>query len=206
MRKRKLTAGHVVIVVVLIVMAMLCFYPMWYTLILSFSDRVYVDAGRVWLIPMGFNLKSYSKILEDSVFFRSMWVSIKRVVVGCSLNMLMLVMTAYPLCVPHKKFPEGRFFKWFFLVNMMFNGGLIPSYVLMRQYHLFNSFWSMILPGALPIWNMILMMNFFRNVPYELNEAATIDGANPLQILFRIYVPLCVPSLACLFLFQFVGH
>lgn len=206
MRKRKLTAGHVVIVVVLIVMAMLCFYPMWYTLILSFSDRVYVDAGRVWLIPMGFNLKSYSKILEDSVFFRSMWVSIKRVVVGCSLNMLMLVMTAYPLCVPHKKFQEGRFFKWFFLVNMMFNGGLIPSYVLMRQYHLFNSFWSMILPGALPIWNMILMMNFFRNVPYELNEAATIDGANPLQILFRIYVPLCVPSLACLFLFQFVGH
>ena len=76
----------------------------------------------------------------------------------------------------------------------------------MRQYGLFDSFWAMILPGALPVWNMILMMNFFRNVPYELNESAAMDGGNPFQILFRIYVPLSVPSLACLLLFQFVGH
>ena len=76
----------------------------------------------------------------------------------------------------------------------------------MRQYNLFNNFWVLILPGALPLWNMILMMNFFRNVPYALNESATIDGANPIQILFKIYVPLSVPSIACLFLFQFVGH
>ena len=92
------------------------------------------------------------------------------------------------------------------MANMLFSGGMIPAYVLMRQYGLFDSFWSLILPGAVPLWNMILMINFFRNVPNELNESATMDGANPWQVLFRIYVPLSVPSLACLLLFQFVGH
>lgn len=204
--KKKLTKGNIVIVVILIIAAIICLYPMWYTFIISFSDKAYVDGGRVWILPKGFNLKSYGKILQDNVFFGAMFTSIKRVVVGCSLNMILLILTAYPLCLPAKKFPEGRFFKWFFMANMLFSGGMIPSYVLMRQYHLFDSFWSMILPGALPIWNMIMLINFFRNVPYELNESATIDGANPFQILFKIYVPLSVPSLACLLLFQFVGH
>lgn len=204
--KRKITKGYVAIVIILIILAFICLYPMWYTLIVSFSDRAYVDAGKVWFLPKAVNLKSYSKILADSVFFSAIFVSVKRVIVGCSLNMFLLILTAYPLCLPSKKFPEGKFFKWFFMANMLFSGGMIPSYVLMRQYHLFDSFWSMILPGALPIWNMILLINFFRNVPYELNESATIDGANPLQILFQIYVPLSVPSLACLLLFQFVGH
>lgn len=205
-RKKKMTKGHIAIVVILLVLSAICLYPMWYTVIMSFSDKVYVDAGKVWILPIGFNLKSYNKILQDEVFFKAMWVSVKRVIVGCSLNMFMLVITAYPLCLPKHKFPEGVFFKWFFMANMMFSGGLIPFYVLMRQYHLFDSFWVLILPGALPVWNMILMVNFFRNVPYELNESATIDGANPLQILFRIYVPLSIPSLACLFLFAFVAH
>ena len=107
-----------------------------------------------------------------------------------------MILTAYPLCLPQRKFPAARFIKWFFMANMLFSGGLIPSYVLMRQYGLFDSFWAMILPGAVPLWNIVLMVNFFRNIPYELNESVTIDGANPLQILFRIYVPLSKPSLA----------
>lgn len=205
-KKQKLTGGHAVIIIVLVLLAIICFYPMWYTLIMSFSDKVYVDAGRTWLIPLGLNVKSYGKILKDSLFFSAMWVSVKRVIVGCAVSMFMLIITAYPLCVPEKKFPASKYIKWFFLANMMFSGGLIPFYSLMRQYNLFNNFWVLILPGALPLWNMILMMNFFRNVPYALNESATIDGANPIQILFKIYVPLSVPSIACLFLFQFVGH
>ena len=204
--RKKLTKGHIAIVVVLILLALICFYPMWYTLIISFSDKANVEGGKVWIVPMGVNLKSYRKILEDKIFFHAVGVSVKRVIIGCTLNMFMLIITAFPLSMPGKKFPEGKFFKWFFMANMLFSGGLIPSYVLMRQYELFDNFWSMILPSALPIWNMILMINFFRNIPYELNESAMIDGANPLQILFRVYVPLCVPSLACLLLFQFVGH
>ena len=200
-KKQKLTGGHAVIIIVLILLALICFYPMWYTLIMSFSDKVYVDAGRTWLIPLGLNVKSYGKILKDSLFFSAMWVSVKRVIVGCAVSMFMLIITAYPLCVPEKKFPASKYIKWFFLANMMFSGGLIPFYTLMRQYHLFNSFWVLILPGALPLWNMILMMNFFRNVPYALNESATIDGANAWQTLWKVTIPNVMPSITiCTFL------
>lgn len=204
--KKKLTAGYVIIVIVLILLAICCLYPLVYTFACSLSDKVHVENGNVWLIPKGFNLKSYQKILADKTFFASFFVSVKRVIVGCTVNMLLLVITAYPLCLPHKKFPVGKYLKWFFMANMLFSGGLIPSYMLMKEYGLFDSFWALILPGAVPLWNLVLMINFFRNVPYEMYESASIDGANPLQILFKIYVPLSVPSLACLFLFQFVSH
>lgn len=204
--RSKITAPRVVIAVFLILAALLCVYPMWYTLAVSFSSKAAVSAGKVWLLPSGFNLGSYKKLLADNQFFRSFLVSVERVAVGCSLNMLLLALTAYPLCLPREKFPWGKAYIWFFVANMLFSGGMIPAYIVVRNYHLLNSFWSMILPGALPIYNMILLVNFFRNVPYELNEAATIDGAGPLQILFRIYVPVSLPSLACLLLFAFVGH
>lgn len=106
-KKQKLTGGHAVIIIVLVLLAIICFYPMWYTLIMSFSDKVYVDAGRTWLIPLGLNVKSYGKILKDSLFFSAMWVSVKRVIVGCAVSMFMLIITAYPLCVPEKKFPRA---------------------------------------------------------------------------------------------------
>lgn len=204
--KKKLTVGHAVIVIVLVLTALISVYPIWYTLIVSFSNKIPVEAGNVWLLPKQFTLNSYTKLLKDMSFFNAFFVSVKRVVVGCSLNMLMLVLTAYPLCLPQNRFPAAKYYKWFFFANMLFSGGMIPGYMLMRQYHLFDSFWVMVLPGALPLWNMILMINYFRNVPYSLNEAAAIDGANPLQILFRIYVPLSKASLACLLLFQFVDH
>ena len=179
----------------LVIAALLCVYPMWYTLAVSFSSKAAVSAGKVWLLPSGFNLGSYKKLLADNQFFRSFLVSVERVAVGCSLNMLLMALTAYPLCLPREKFPWGKAYIWFFVANMLFSGGMIPAYIVVRNYHLLNSFWS-----------MILLVNFFRNVPYELNEAATIDGAGPLQILFRIYVPVSLPSLACLLLFAFVGH
>ena len=179
---------------------------MIYTLAISLSDRANAEGGRVWLLPKGFTLLSYEKILEDENFFSATLVSLKRVAIGCALNIFLLALVSFPLSLPEKKFPEGKFIKWFFLANMLFNGGMIPTYFLMRQYHLFESFWALILPGAFPLGNTILMMNFFRNVPYELNEAAAIDGANPLQMLFKVYVPLSVPSLSCMLLFSFVGH
>ncbi len=204
--KKKMTVGHMTIIVVLILLAIICLYPIWYMLICSVSDKVYVEAGRVRLLPKGINFTSYQRILGDELYFSSFWVSVRRVIAGCTLNLTLLILTAYPMCLPQKKFPPARYIKWFFMANMLFNGGLIPSYVLMRQYGLFDSFWALILPGAVPLWNLVLMVNFFRNIPYELNESVTIDGGNPLQILFQIYVPLSKPSLACMFLFQFVGH
>ena len=179
---------------------------MWYTLICSLSSKEYIQTGQVWLVPKGFNLQSYRKILEDKTFFKAFLVSVKRVLVGCPLNMFLLIITTYPLALPRSRFPAGRYIKWFFLANILFAGGMIPSYMLMRQYGLFNSFWVMILPTAFPLGYLILMINFFMNVPYELNEACLIDGATPWQTLFKVYVPLSKPSLACMLLFNFVGH
>lgn len=204
--RNRLTISHIIIVIILILSALLCFYPLWYTLIVSFSNNAAVSAGKVWLLPSGLNLGSYKKLLADTRFFTSFGVSVVRTALGCSLNMLLLVLTAYPLCLPENRFRWGKAYTWFFVVNMLFSGGMIPMYVVIRNLKLLNSIWSLILPGALPIYNMILLINFFRNVPYELNEAATIDGANPLQILFRVYIPVSMPSLACLLLFAFVGH
>lgn len=205
MRKR-ISFGYCMIIFVLIILAFICFYPLWYTLIVSFSDKSQVAAGKVIILPKGFNLNAYQKLLQDPNFISAFFVSVRRVILGCSVNMLLLIMSAYPLCVPERRFRAGKFFKWFFIANMIFTGGMIPSFVLIREYDLFDSIWALILPTAVPLWNMVLMINFFRNVPYELHEAAQIDGANPWQILWRIYVPLCIPSLACILLFQFVAH
>ena len=204
--KKKVSIGHVLIVAVLIFLAILCLYPMWYTLVVSFSDKIPVEGGRVWIVPVDFTTESYAKLMKDSTFFTSFLVSCERAILGCSLNMLMIVLTAYPMCLPKKHFPDSKWYKWFFIANMLFSGGMIPAYVIMRQYKLFDTIWALVLPGAVPLWNVIMMINFFRNVPYDLHEAATIDGANPLTILFRIYIPLSLPSLACLLLFAFVGH
>lgn len=203
---KKLKISYVILIGILVFLAVLCLYPIWYTVIVSLSDKAYVNAGKVWIIPRGFTLNSYIKVLEDSVFFKSFLVSVERVLLGCVVNMLFLIFTAYPLCLPEGKVRGSKYYKCFFIANMLFSGGLIPSYVLMKQYNLFDSIWSLILPGAVPLWNLILLVNFYRMVPYELNEAATIDGASPLGILWKVYVPLSKPSLACLLLFQFIGH
>ncbi len=204
--RSRLTISRIIIVFILVLFALFCFYPLWYTLIVSFSNNAAVSAGKVWLLPSGLNTESYKKLLADTRFFTSFGVSVIRTALGCSLNMLLLVLTAYPLCLPENRFRRGKAYIWFFVANMLFSGGMIPMYVVIRNLKLLNSIWALILPGALPIYNMVLLINFFRNVPYELNEAATIDGANPLQILFRVYIPVSMPSLACLLLFAFVGH
>nr|WP_300815330.1 carbohydrate ABC transporter permease [uncultured Acetatifactor sp.] len=201
-----MTISRIIIIFILVLFALFCFYPLWYTLIVSFSNNAAVSAGKVWLLPSGLNTESYKKLLADTRFFTSFGVSVIRTALGCSLNMLLLVLTAYPLCLPENRFRRGKAYIWFFVANMLFSGGMIPMYVVIRNLKLLNSIWALILPGALPIYNMVLLINFFRNVPYELNEAATIDGANPLQILFRVYIPVSMPSLACLLLFAFVGH
>lgn len=204
--KKKITVGHILIIAILVVAAVCCLYPVWYTLVCSFSSKEFISSGQVWIWPKGFHLLSYQKVLEDSTFLKCAWVSIKRVLIGCTINIVLLVLTAYPLAMPEKLFPAGKYVKWYFIFSMFVSGGLIPTYMLMNSYGLMDSFWALIIPGAFPIGNLILMINFFRQIPYELYEAANIDGANPLHILFKIYFPLSKPSIACMLLYAFVGH
>ncbi|UVI28819.1 carbohydrate ABC transporter permease [Paenibacillus spongiae] len=200
----RLTDG--IILLVLTVIALTSLYPLWYTIALSFSDKAAANAGQVTIWPSGFNLTSYRIILDDEKFFRAFGVSVKRVVIGGAINFLLTVVMAYPLSRNAKQFPGRNLYMWFLVFCMLFSGGLIPLYITITTLGLQNTIWSLVLPGAVPIFNVILIMNFFRSLPKELDEAAVVDGAGPWYSLLRIYIPLSVPAMATVTLFSIVGH
>lgn len=194
-------------VVLLIFLALACLFPLMHILAISFSTSAAAGANKVSIWPVGFNFESYRQTLTDELFLGSMWTSVLRVLTGVGLGLIVTVLTAYPLSKFHLK--GGRAFAWFFVFTMLFNGGLIPTYVLVVNLGLFNSFWSLILPvivGGAGVFNIILMLNFFRNIPKELEEASLIDGAGHLTTLFRIYIPVSLPSIATISLFIGVFH
>lgn len=192
---------------ILIIGALVCVYPMWYALIISFSDKAKVAAGLVIISPKGFNTMAYQKLLADDSFFIAFLVSVRRVILGCSINMILTVLTAYPLAMPVHRFRERKLYIWFLIFNMLFSGGMIPYYINIRNLGLLDTIWALVLPGALPIYNAVLLVNFFKNnVPIDMNESAIIDGASPWRIMWSIYLPVSLPILATLLLFSFVGH
>lgn len=191
---------------VLILTSLLCVLPFVNLLAVSFSSSAAVSAGDVVFWPVGFNTKAYEFALEGGEFFRSMWVSFQRVVLGTLVNLVLMVLAAYPLSKSKEKVMGRGIYMGFFVVTMLFNGGLIPTYLIVVKTGLIDSIWSLILPGALPVFSMIILMNFIRGLPEEIEESATIDGAGPMQILIRILLPLLKPALATVGLFSIVGH
>jgi len=196
----------IVVTVVLVTLAILCILPLWYTLCLSLSDKSAAAAGLVKLWPVGFNLTSYQSILGDANFFRAFWTSIQRVVLGTGAELAATLLMAYPLSKSVRQFPPRNVIMWFLVFAMLFSGGLIPWYQTMKSINMTNNIWGLVLGNSLPIFNVILMMNFFRNLPREIEEAALIDGASPWQILFQIYLPLSKPVIATVALFSMVYH
>jgi putative aldouronate transport system permease protein len=180
--------------------------PLINTLAISVSDRAAVSGGMVNLLPVGFNLLSYEYIIQDAKFWRSFAVSLQRVALGGLFNFVLAVITAYPLSRTVKAFPARNVFMWLFVFGMILNVGLVPWYLTISGYGLIDSIWALVLPTAVPIWNVIILMNFFRNIPKEMDEAARIDGANPWQVLWHIYLPTSLPALATITLFSIVGH
>jgi putative aldouronate transport system permease protein len=183
-----------------------CLLPMIHIIAVSLSNRSASMGGFVTLWPIGTTFSNYMEILEAGPVYRAFLVSIQRTVLGTLINMTLTVLAAYPLSKTSQEFRGRTFFMWFVLVAMLFSGGLIPWFLVIRNLGLLNSLWALILPGALPIWNVILMMNFFRDIPKELEEAAIIDGASYWGTLVHVYLPLSVPALATLTLFAAVGH
>lgn len=180
--------------------------PLINTLAMSLSDKAAVSGGMVGLWPVGFNLDAYNYILADGSFWRAFGVSVLRVVLGGAINVTLAVLTAFPLSRTVKAFPGRNLFMWLFVFGMIVNVGLVPWYLTISNYELIDSIWALILPGAVPIWSVIILMNFFRNIPKELDEAARMDGANPWQLLWSIYLPTSLPALATITLFSIVGH
>ena len=183
-----------------------CILPFIHLLALSFSSSSAVAAGRVGCWPIEPTLSAYEFALRGGKFVTALWVSVKRVLLGVSVNLVLMVLTAYPLSKPREKLAFRNIYMGFFVVTMILNGGLIPTYVLVVRLGLLNSLWALILPGALPVYNMVILMNFIRGLPEEIEEAALIDGANPIVCLVKVLLPLLAPSLATVGLFSIVGH
>ncbi|GGG03451.1 carbohydrate ABC transporter permease [Paenibacillus aceti] len=180
--------------------------PFIHLLSISLSSNTAAMAGEVKLWPVGFNLDAYRYLGEKVEFFRSFGVSVQRVILGTAINMVLVFITAFPLSKSNDQFKFRTVYVWFFAITMFFGGGLIPTYIIVKDTGLIDSIWALILPGALNVWNMVLMLNFFRGIPRELDEAATIDGAGQWKVLWRIYLPVSLPSIATIGLFTIVGH
>jgi putative aldouronate transport system permease protein len=187
-------------------LALLCIFPIVHILALSLSSASAAASGRVSILPVEFTTQSYQFVLQNPAFGKSFVISTMRVLVGTPINMLLTILVAYPLSRSAEKFKARGFFIWFFLITVLFSGGLIPWYMVIRQTGLIDSFWALILPGAVPVFNVILLTNSFRNIPKEREEAATMDGAGHWTVLFRVFLPLSLPVLATLTLFVSVGH
>ena len=200
------TLFDVFLIVALVALGLLCVLPLWYTLCLSLSDKSAAAAGTVGLWPVGFNLLAYKTIIEDSNFFHSVWISVQRVVLGTGCELFATILMAYPLSKSPKYFPARTPFIWLLVFAMLFSGGLIPWYQTMKSIGMINNIWGLVLGNSLPVFNVILMINYFRNLPREIEEAALIDGAGPWRMLFQIYIPLSKPAIATITLFSVVYH
>ncbi|OTO26261.1 carbohydrate ABC transporter permease [Enterococcus sp. 3C7_DIV0644] len=203
--KEKFSIRHAVIYLIVIVLALSCLVPMLNVVALSLSSSSAVAANAVGLWPVDLTLAAYERIMSDQQFWRSFGISVIRVVISLLLNLVMIVTMAYPLSKSKKVFRTRKLFMSVMVFAMLFSGGMIPTYLVVRNLGLLNTIWSLILPSAVPIGSVLLVMNFFRGIPKSLEESARIDGANPLQILGRIYIPMSLPCLATVSLFSIVG-
>lgn len=190
----------------IVCITLLCILPVWYTLVVSLSDRSAVSAGEVFFVPKGITLASYQTIIEDSQFFKSFFISVQRVFYATIITFFVVLLMAYPLSKTSKDFNARNIVMWLLIFCMLFNGGMVPWYMTMKSLGLINNIWGLVLGGGLPVFNVILVMNFFRNLPKELEESALMDGAGPWKILFNIFLPLSTPVLATILVFTIVGH
>lgn len=191
--------------VVTIIAIFACFitiYPMWYVICMSISDPKAAEAGLVSFWPVGFTLDSYKIVAENKEFWRSILNSVFYVVTGCVLMLFNTIAVGYPLT--RKNLWGRKWLNYYLLIPMYFGGGMIPTFILYTKLGLYNNPLALILPGY-SIWNMILMRTYMNSIPQDLSEAAFIDGASNMQVLSKIYIPLCKPIIAVVLIYTIVG-
>jgi len=191
---------------VFIIVCLSCILPFVHLLAVSFSSSAAVATNSVLFIPVEFNTSAYEFAFIGGRFLTAFLVSIQRLALGVVVNLLLIVLTAYPLSHNKSKLLFRNFYMGFFVFTMIFNGGLIPTFIVVSRIGIINSLWALVLPGALPVFSMIILMNFIRGLPEELQESAMIDGAGPMKILFKIMMPLLKPCIATVALFSVVFH
>ncbi|PRX70751.1 putative aldouronate transport system permease protein [Cohnella sp. SGD-V74] len=187
-------------------LALLCVMPLIHLFAVSFSSNSAATAGEVFLWPVEFTTKSYEFVLTESAFMNAMGVTLLRVLLGVTINMTITILVAYPLSKDAKALAGRTIYVWIFVFTMLFSGGIIPMYMTMRFLGLLDTIWVLVLHTAVPVFNIVILLNFFRNLPKELEEAALIDGAGHWRIMWGIFVPLSAASIATVTLFSIVMH
>ena len=188
------------------VLAITCMLPFFGIIAESLSSAEAINVGLVKLWPIGFNVDNFGMLMRDQMFKNSFVISVLRVVVAVPLTLFMSAITAYPLSRDVLHMPGRTVYRVVLIFGMLFSGGLIPTFISYRWLGLLNTFPVLILPGAFNIFYTILLINFFRGIPQELSESAVLDGAGHFDILFRIFLPVSLPSLATVAVFTAVGH
>ncbi|KWX72812.1 carbohydrate ABC transporter permease [Paenibacillus jilunlii] len=194
-----------VVYLLLAAVAVAAVFPLLYVISMSLTpySEVIKNGGFV-VIPRSISFEAYERILADPALGRSMLVTVFVTVTGTAINMILTTMAAYPLS---RRNLRGRtFFLLFIVITMLFNGGLIPTYLVVRSLGMLDTLWSLIIPGAIATFNVLIMKSFFENLPEELFESAKMDGAREFRILWQIVIPLSVPSIMTVGLFYMVGH
>ena len=190
----------------LAILAFISLIPIINILAVSLSSKFAAATGVVTLYPVQFTTSAYEFVLANDNFISSFLVSIRRVLIGVPLNAFLICLTAYPLSLKDKEFKGRSVFSWFFMLSLIFNGGLIPTYLTVNAVGLVDNFLVLILPMAVPIYYVILMRNFYLSIPEALKESAFIDGAGHATVFFRIYLPLSKTGIATIALLCFIFH
>lgn len=209
--KRKKALGlsdktsDIILVILCTVVMLIVAYPVYYVLIASVSDPYDVYAGKTFLLPSQFTLKGYASVFADSRILSGYANSVKYTVVGTIFSVVMIYITAYPLSF--KSLPGRKWISIFFLITMYFGGGLVPTYLVVKETGLLNNMWALFLPGGVAVANVIIVRNFFEtSIPRELLEAAQIDGASHMKIFLQIVVPLSRSIMAVMVVYSMVAY
>ena len=190
----------------LVIIALACILPMINIIAISLSQNSAVMAGVVKLWPVKFTIQPYVYVLQRMAFWRAFLITLERVFIGVPISMFITIMVGYPLSKPKEKFRARSIYVWIFFFTMLFSGGMIPSYLLVRNLGFLDTIWALVLPASVNVFNIILLLNFFRQIPPELEDSAFMDGAGHFRIMWSIYLPTSLAALATVGLFTIVAN
>lgn len=201
---KKITVGSVILYAILILLVFVCLYPFLNVLAYSLSGYNSVLSGKVTFYPIDFNLDAYKEILGKKQIWFSMRTTVLVTLMGTALSLALTILAAYALS--RKKLPGKKIFSGLILFTMYFSGGMIPTFMVVKGLNLYDTLGALFIPQAINVFNFIVMRTFFRELPESLEEAALIDGASEVQVLFRIILPLSLAIIATMGLFYAVGY
>ena len=199
-------AFHILNTLLLVLGLIVVALPLLNVLASSLSTPNAVITGKVSIWPVGWNVDAYVQIFQSRNLLMGYRNSILYTIVGTAVNIVMTVLAAYPLSKSDRVFKARKYYSAYFVFLMIFNGGLIPTYYVISKLGLIDTIWALVLPCGVPIFNVILMMNFFRGIPESLEESAMLEGAGQWTIMSKIYLPLSKPSIATVTLFSLINH